>query len=157
MHALYVHCFVHSLNLCMQQVTKQIEIVRNAMDLIYHLIKFSPKRATMFERFRMDVSINTGQTLGPSLRTICPTRWTVRHTSIESVLCNYKLLLDTLEEVKKGRDGYAAKACGMMLQMETFETFWGTKTSTLHFCSSRTVLNQPSGKGYHYPRCNAQF
>ena len=75
----------------------------------------------MFEALRMEISISSGQISSPSLRTLCPTRWTVRHTSVESILRNYKLLLDTLEEVEKGRDEYAAKAHGMIMQMETFD------------------------------------
>lgn len=138
--ALYVHCFAHRLNLCVHDVSKQIDLVCNVMDLVYNLvqlIKFSPKRATMFERFRMEISMNSGQQSGTSLRTLCPMWWTVRHTSIESILCNYRLLLDTLEEVEKGRDEYAAKAHGMMIQMEMFDTYFGLKLAH----SSRTVLN----------------
>ena len=44
--ALYVHCFAHSLNLCVQEVSKGIELIRNIMDFIHELvqlIKFSPK------------------------------------------------------------------------------------------------------------------
>ena len=46
--SVYFIC-THSLNLCVQEVSKQIEVVRNVMDLIYYLVqlKFSPKRATM--------------------------------------------------------------------------------------------------------------
>ena len=119
--ALYVHCFAHSLNLCVQEGSKRIELVRNVMDFIYELvqlIKFSPKRATTFNRFRKEISISSDQTSSPSLRTLCPTRWTVRHASIESILLNYRVLQDTLEEVQKGRDEYAAKAHGMSLQMD---------------------------------------
>ena len=137
--ALYVHCFAHSLNLCVHEVSKQIDLVRNVMDLVYNLvqlIKFSPKRATMFERFRMEISINSGQISGPSLRTLCPTRWTVRHTSIESILRNYKVLLDTLEEVEKVRDEYAAKAHGMIMQMEMFDTFFGLKLAHFIFAAA---------------------
>ena len=46
---MYVRYFAHGLNLC------QTDLVRNVMDLVYNLvqlIKFSPKRATMFETFR---------------------------------------------------------------------------------------------------------
>ena len=32
--ALYVHCFAHSLNLCAQEVSKGIELIRNVMDFI---------------------------------------------------------------------------------------------------------------------------
>ena len=113
------------------------------MDFIYQLvqlIKFSPKRATTFSRFKKEISVSSDQTSSPSLRTLCPTRWTVRHASIESILLNYKVLQDTLEEVQRGRDEYAAKAHGMILQMENFDTFFGLKLAHC-FLSSRTVLN----------------
>ena len=135
--ALYVHCFAHSLNLCVQEVSKGIELIRNVMDFIYQLvqlIKFSPKRTTIFSRFKKEISLSNDHTPSPSLRTICPTRWTVRHRSIESVLLNYKVLQDTLEEIQKGRDEYAAKAHGMVLQMEMFDTFFGLKLA--HFIFS---------------------
>lgn len=51
-HCLYVHCFAHSLNLCIQDVTKKCNLVRNTMDFIYQLvqlIKFSPKRLSLFD------------------------------------------------------------------------------------------------------------
>ena len=41
---------------------------------------------------------------------------------------------DALEEIQKGRDEYAAKAHGMVLQMEMFDTFWGLKLA--HFIFS---------------------
>ena len=43
---LYVHCFAHSLNLCIQEVTRKCELLRNCMEFILQLvqlIKFSPK------------------------------------------------------------------------------------------------------------------
>ena len=57
--ALYVHCLAHSLNLCLQSVTKQCEIIRNALDLIFELvqlIKFSPKQLSLFDRMRKDIA-----------------------------------------------------------------------------------------------------
>ena len=33
--ALYVHCLAHSLNLCIQEVSKKCDFVRNVMDLTY--------------------------------------------------------------------------------------------------------------------------
>ena len=42
----YVHCFGHSLNLCMQEVAKKCELIRNTMEFIsqlVQLIKFSPQ------------------------------------------------------------------------------------------------------------------
>lgn len=104
--ALYVHCLAHSLNLCVQSVTKKCDLVRNIMDFIFELvqlIKFSPKRCTILERLRKEIVVNGGES-SPSLRTLCPTRWTVRHASINSILVNYRTLLTALEEIQKGHD-----------------------------------------------------
>jgi len=70
--ALYVHCLVHSLNLLL-------------LDFLVQLIKFSPKRLNLFESLKSDVTLNAGETL-PSLRTLCPTCWIVRHGTIASIL-----------------------------------------------------------------------
>ena len=88
----------------------------------------------MFSRFKKEISLRNYQTPSPTLRTLCPTRWTVRHGAIVSILLNYKILQDTLEEVQKGRHDYAAKAHAMILQMEMFDTFFGLKLS--HFIFS---------------------
>ena len=71
-NALYVHCLAHSLNLYVQDVSKMCKLLRNTLDFIYYLvqlIKFTPKRLTLFENIKNDVTLNTGQNL-PSLRTL---------------------------------------------------------------------------------------
>lgn len=88
--ALYVHCLAHNLNLCLKDVTNTCELVRNVMDFIYNLVqlmRFSPKRLSMFNSLRKDIALQTGDTT-PALRMLCPTRWTVRHTSINSIVQN---------------------------------------------------------------------
>ena len=73
--ALYVHCLAHSLNLCVQEVTKKCVIMRNVMDFIYELvqlIKFSPKRLYVFDSLRKNVVVSGGEST-PRLRTLCPT------------------------------------------------------------------------------------
>ena len=93
--ALYVHCLAHSLNLCLQSVTKKCDFIQSALYFIYELvqlIKFSPKRLSLFDRLRREIAVNTGEVQSPSLRTLCPTRWTIRHCSINSVLVNYSLI-----------------------------------------------------------------
>ena len=64
-----MHCFTHNLNLCLRDVTKASDLVRNVMGFIYdliHLIKISPKRLTLFESLKKEVSINSGDST-PSL------------------------------------------------------------------------------------------
>ena len=49
--ALPVHCLAHSLNLCLQDVARQVELLRDAMDVVREiigLIKYSPKRTHLF-------------------------------------------------------------------------------------------------------------
>ena len=77
----------------------------------------------------------------PSLRSLCPTRWTVRNTSIYSVLLSYKSLLKTLDEVSKGNDEYAAKAKGLMMKIEYFDIFFGLKLSFIFTASERFSSN----------------
>ena len=114
--ALYVHCLAHSLNLCVQDISKVCTPIRNTMDFIHdliQLIKVSPKRLTVLDSLRKDLALNSGES-SPSLRILCPTRWTVRHSSITSILKNYRILMVTLEQIQVGHDEYAAKASGLL-------------------------------------------
>ena len=128
--ALYIHCLTHSLNLCLKDVTNNCELmISDVMRFIYELaqlFKLSPKRLTLFNTLRKEVSINTGE-VTPNLRMLCPTRWTVRHTSIASILRNCSIIQSALEEIRHGHDDYAAKASGMALKMEDFDMFFGLK------------------------------
>lgn len=138
-NCLYVHCFAHSLNLCVQEVTRQCDLLRNCMDFIYQLvrlIRFSPKRLNLFENVRKTIALADNESeLTSSIRPLCPTRWTVRHSAITSILNNYQALMSTLQVVQQGRDEYAAKAMGLLTQMESFETFFSLHLSNLIFFS----------------------
>ena len=109
-HALYVHC----------KKVKKCRPHSKCSHLVFELgklIKFSPKRSTLFSTLNKQLGFNSDKNAtGRSLRTLCPTRWTVRHTAIESVLLNYDPLKATLDEVEKGHDEYAAKDHGMLIQ-----------------------------------------
>ena len=62
--------------------------------------------------------------------------WTVRHSSLNSILLNYTIIIETLDEVRKGKDEYAAKANGLLMHMETFDIFFGLKLANLLFNAS---------------------
>ena len=110
--ALSVHCFAHRLNLCLQDVGKQLVFLRDALEVVREiakLIKFSPKRASLFSQVLVQPD-NTGVTIKP----LCLTRWTARHVAIEAVLKDYKILLETLEEINQTtHDEYGMKAGGI--------------------------------------------
>ena len=70
--ALQVHCFAHSLNLCLQDAAKLCVIVRDCLGLVYEmlqLIKYSPKHYLVFEKCQKEFSPEL-----PGLRPLCPTR-----------------------------------------------------------------------------------
>ena len=61
----------------------------------------------------------------------------MRHASISSILKNYKILL---EEVQEGHDEYAAKANGLFNKMEQFETYFGLQFAFLLFGPAEQFL-----------------
>ena len=132
-HCLYVHCFAHSLNLCVQEVAKKCALIRNCMEFISQLvklIKLSPKRLNLFEATRKEITFasdDESQLSYPALRTLCPTRWTVRHSAIDSIIKNYHILMTALEVVEQDHDDHAAKAEGLLTKMESFEVFFSLK------------------------------
>ena len=139
--ALYVHCLAHNLNLCLKDVTNSCDLIRNVMDFVYNLvqlIRFSPKRLSLFDSLRKDITLNSGETT-PSLRVLCPTRWTVRHVALSGIIQNYKVLLSSLELIQQGRDEYAAKASGLLACMEKFETFFSLKLANLFFSAAEQL------------------
>ena len=52
------------------------------------------------------------------------------------ILQNYKILQTALNEIQQGNDEYAAKASGLLAQMEKFETFFALKLAYLVFSFS---------------------
>ena len=88
------------------------------------LIKKSPKRDSMFERLKAQVvSEEVSHTLG--IRVLCPTRWTIRAASVQSMLDNYEILLEVWEESKASSldSEIRARIIGVEAQMEQFDFF----------------------------------
>ena len=139
----YVHCFAHSLNLCIQDVVKKCELLSNCIEFIMQLvqlIRFSPKRLGLFQSIQQQISFGDDSAAVPSsLRPLCPTRWTVRHSAIDGVLKNYRALISCLQRVEEGRDEYAAKARGLLIQMESFELYFSLKLSFVVFAAAEQL------------------
>ena len=135
--AIHVHCLAHCLNLCLQEVAKQCSLVRDALDIvneILKLIKNSPKRSEVFKSIKADECPDT-----PQLRNLCPTRWTMRTASIDSILKNYAALISALEEIYNGNDKHAGRAGGLKTSMEKFSTFFSLKLSHFLFAASEQL------------------
>ena len=92
--ALYVHSLAHCTNLCLQTIGRQCKPIRDALDLVMgvaDLIRYSPKRSSLFEALQAQLAPRS-----PSLKPLCPTRWTVRTSALHSILSNYSVLWETL-------------------------------------------------------------
>ena len=137
--ALLVHCLAHSLNLCLQDASRKILLLRDAIDLVREiakLINLSPKRKYLFNEKLLqceDREVN-------GIRPLCPTRWTVRTGAIDVVVKSYATILDTLEEIyQTTHDEYGVKAAGLLSTLDKFETYFGLKLSHLLFAAAEEV------------------
>ena len=99
--ALPIHCYGHALNLAVSETMRTSKVMRDALDTTFEiskLIKLSPKRDSLFEKLKPDISPGA-----PGFRTLCPTRWTVRGSggsSFKSVAQNYGTLQELWYESK---------------------------------------------------------
>ena len=129
--AIYTHCYGHSLNLAIGDSIKQSKVMRDALDttfIISQLLKYSPKRDTHFEILKKELAPDT-----PGLRVLCPTRWTVRAQSLESVLKNYAVLQELwveCEDFVKEADA-RARVNGVSAQMKSFDFLFGVALGEL--------------------------
>ena len=99
----YVHCLAHSLNLCLQECSCKCSAVRDALGVtqeLYNLIRASPKRLGLLNRI-----INELAPSSPGLKPLCPTRWTVRTSAIDSVVKNYLVIDTELGEIADDQAG----------------------------------------------------
>ena len=143
--AIYIHCFCHSLNLAIQDSSKGISIIRNALDTIQelsNLIRYSGKRKALLEKIRNDLSCD-----GPTLRPLCATRWTVKAKSFESVLLNYEALLETLQEIMSDSTfEVTAKAGGIHKCLESFDVLFGIMLGEKFFGLTDSLSQSLQGK-----------
>ena len=131
--ALYTHCYGHSLNLAIADTVREIKLPQDTLDTtseISKLLKYSPKRDTMFVKLKEELAPGT-----PGFRTLCPTRWTVRAISLKSVLDNYIPLMELWEDCVEGKLDSETKSriIGVKSQMGTFEYYFGLHLGLLIF------------------------
>lgn len=129
--AIFTHCYGHALNLGVGDTIKQCQLMKSALEVvgeISKLIKWSPKRDAVFQKLKADLTPET-----PGFRVLCPTRWTVRAASLQSVLDNYEVLFgvwnDTLSSKLDGE--MRARIIGVDAQMHEFDFLFGVSLGNL--------------------------
>ena len=119
----FVHCNAHSLDLALQDLTctsPGVSISLNMTNEIISFMKDSPKRLSLLGTL---TDLN-GYT---KLKPLCLSRWTVRASSINSLLINYSLVKTALTEIGQEGGKPAPKANGLTEQMDKFSTYFGLK------------------------------
>ena len=88
---------------------------------ISKLLKFSPSRDAQFTKLKDEIAPGT-----PGFRTLCPTRWTVRATSLQSILDNYSVFQALWEDVKEvAAAEVGACVIGVDATMNQFDFLFG--------------------------------
>lgn len=88
-------------------------------DLI-NTIRESPKRMNSFKSIASD-----GSKTSTNLRPLCPTRWTMRASSMDQILTSYQHLLRFFEEYALQDSSDAASKCaGYLEQMSKFKHYF---------------------------------
>ena len=89
--ALYLHFYGHALSLTVGDTFKMIPLLRSTMDTVHEiskLLQYSLKRSHLFKHLNRDISRDTAE-----FRVLCPTRWTVHHETMSSIMSNYEAFL----------------------------------------------------------------
>ncbi len=123
--ALFTHCYGHALSLAVADSIKSVKVLQSVMDTTHEISKlfqYSPKRQFMFKKVKADISPDT-----MGFRILCPTRWTVRNETFQSIHDNYEVILELWETIlEECLDSETrARVNGVSSQMRKFEYFFG--------------------------------
>ena len=135
--ALPVHCYAHSLNLCLQDVGRRLVCLRDALEIckgIVDRIRLSPKQLHLFSSNLQASNSEIG------LKPLCQTRWTARTAAIHAILKDYSVIMDTLEDINSTtHDEYGMMAAGFLQSLEKFNTLFGLRLAHILFCAAEQV------------------
>ena len=155
--AIFVHCHGHATNLAACDTLKKIQIHKDTLatcNEILKLIKLSPKRESKLKNIKQ-IDLDTS----PGLKSMAPTRWTVKSGSISSILSNYEPLLETFEESFREETNTEMKARinGVRYQMKQFNFLYGlflsrlilSQVDNLATCLQKKDLSASEGKNLY--------
>lgn len=135
--AIYTHCYGHAINLAVGDTVKRSKVMRDSLDTVFEMskiIKYSPRRDTILEQLKREMALDTS-----GFRVLCPTRWTVRALSLNSVLENYYVALRILKfvlELSVLRPRCKVLTSSLVCPLDT--KFYATQTISIEPCRRRT-------------------
>ena len=115
--ALYFHCGSHASNLVMQNAVTLCQLIRDAIQWVNEfgvLMKRSGKPKALFKGICDSVDEEDDHHPIPmkEVKPLCATRWLCRLEAIQSVVSQYPVVLQSLEEMAGTRSDTATKANG---------------------------------------------
>ena len=132
--AIYLHCMGHSLNLAVQDTCRCIKIMSDTFYTVLELskmMKYSAKKKAML--------VSLKEELSPHLRPLCPTRWTVRAESLRSIIANYEVVQQLMEDILEGITEATSVARAILATMERFSFLFGLSVSERFFAITDTL------------------
>lgn len=72
-------------------------VISEALDTVLELsktFKYSTKKKSMLLQLKSELATDS-----PGVKPLCPTRWTVRAESLQSVIYSYVVIVSVLEEI----------------------------------------------------------
>ena len=85
---------------------------------------------------------------GVTLRSLCPTLWTVRTAAFKAVIDDYVVLQKAMEEVSETtHDEYSQRANCMVSSLAKFDTLFGLMLGFLLFGASEQLSRTLHGTG----------
>lgn len=135
-NAFFTHCYGHSLNLAVSDTVRQCNTMKSALETTHEitkLVKYSPRREGIFRDLKGEMSPGS-----PGIRVLCPTRWTVRADSMQTIIQNYSVLQelwDKAVEVIRESDTIA-RIRGVAAQMQSFDFFFGLVLGESLLCNT---------------------
>ncbi|CAF4393680.1 unnamed protein product, partial [Rotaria magnacalcarata] len=145
--AIYVHCVAHCLDLAVHDLTDQCASVGYCLLYMKDIIDFirrSPKRRAILKNIVNQISLSYA-----NLTALCPTRWTMRTSSYDSLLkvmskdTNTLMrrldIQEALYTISEEKGGPGIKANGLYEQMKKFDFFLGLKLGYLIFTDAEKL------------------
>ena len=121
---------------------KNIPLLKDVLDIAYEitkLIKKSPKREAEFRKKQAEIvgqmehNLHVDDIDSPTLKILCPTRWTIRAASLSDILKNYGTLMklwDWSQDNVSDSD-MKARIIGVQTKMQSFSFFYGLQLAIL--------------------------
>ena len=109
-----------------QDTIRHVKPIKHALDTTHEiskLLKYSARRKAEYLRLQKEIAPSQ-----PGFSNLCPTRWTVRASSLKSVLDNYVVLQKSFEnfaEIAVRDPEMSARCAGISAQFASFGFLFG--------------------------------